>query len=672
MSTRRNAATDALPEIIPRSRADLTPKRVVRLLLYVLGIVTVLWHLYYAYQGAIPRQQHANIHLGLLLSVFYLSTLDFDPEGWRDHLNNGISVVLLGVISAGTIYVHLNFWRWLNEARQQLVYTNVDLIVGAAIMLATIHATWRAYGRLLGVVVLFGLFYGWAGPLFPGILFHGGFGLERLIYMNSVAIGGVYGFILGVGSTWVAVFILFAGIIEGYGGLDYVTRVGRNVGSRLRSGVVQVAVISSMLMGSITGSSAANVATTGSFTIPLMREEGVEGKFAASIESIASTGGQILPPVMGSAAFLMADILGVSFFSILQSAILPALLFYITVAFVVHIAAIKNGWTDDVADLPDDEAEAETSLVAKLIDTLPYTGPLAVLIYTLVVLRYDPMSAGMYGILAVVLGGIVRDVALGVLNGGDPLRTVKGWGRRTIEGCKIGTENMAPLTAVLASLGMVIAVITQSGFTQRFSLQMISLAGGVFVLVLLLAMLASILFGMGMPTPAAYVVVAILTAPGLVRLGIQPITAHMFVFYFALLSTITPPVALSCAVGAGIAEARFWDVAKETMRLGLFAFIIPFTFVLNQELIYWNGAQTFTTFAAVSIGLLALSIALVGYDLTDDIPIWQRPIYFAMAAGIFFVPMYTAQLGLAVVTAVWLGFLVFRTRGLATPDTATQ
>jgi TRAP transporter 4TM/12TM fusion protein len=666
MPTRRKAATDALPEILPRSRADLTPERIVRLLLYVLGVVTVGWHLYYAYQGAIPRQQHANIHLGMLLAVFYLSTIDFDPEGWRDHLNNGVSVVLLAAIVGATTYVHLNFWRWLNEARQQLVYTNLDLLIGAIVILITIHATWRAYGRLLGLVVLFALFYGWAGPLFPGILFHSGFSIERLIYMNSVSIGGVYGFILGVGSTWVAVFILFAGIIEGYGGLEYVTQVGRNVGGRLRSGVVQVAVISSMLMGSITGSSAANVATTGSFTIPLMREEGVEGKYAAAIESIASTGGQILPPVMGSAAFLMADILGVSFFSILQSAILPALLFYITVAFVVHIASIKNGWTSGASDLVEDEEDS--SILTTLIDTLPYTGPLAVLIYTLVILRYGPMSAGMYGIVAVILGGIIRDV---LLDGGD-FRTLNAWTRRTIEGCKIGAENMAPLTAVLASLGIVISVVTQTGSTQRFSLQMIALAGGVFILVLVLAMLASILFGMGMPTPAAYVVVAILTAPGLVRLGIQPITAHMFVFYFALLSTITPPVALSCAVGAGIAEARFWDVAKETMRLGLFAFVIPFTFALNQELIYWEGPQTFTTFLAISVGLLMLGIALVGYDLRNDLPIWQRVIYIALAAAIFFVPIYTVQLGLAAAAAVWLLLTVAVLRGMPIPGFATQ
>jgi TRAP transporter 4TM/12TM fusion protein len=649
---------ESLERILPRSRDDLSLRQVVRITLYVLGGVTLLWHLYYAYQGSMTRQQHANIHLGLMLSAFYLATLEWNPKGWRGHLKNVLSVIFLVGTVVSTSYVHVNFWRWLNEARENLIYTNLDLLIGLAVIVITIHATWRAYGKLLGLVSIGAIFYGFAGPLFPGILYHGGLSLERLIYINSVALNGVYGFILGVGSTWVAIFILFAGIIEAYGGMDYVIDLGKDIGSRFSSGVVQVAVIASMLMGSITGSSAANVATTGSFTIPLMREEGVEGKFAGAIESIASTGGQILPPVMGSAAFLMADILGVSFFEILRAAILPALLFYITVAFVVHMSAIKNGWTTNTTILHEEEAEKENeSLLRMLIDTLPYSGPLVVLIITLVVLRYDPMSAGMYAILSVILLGLVRDILLG--NG---MATLMAWWRRTVEGAKLGTVNMAPLTAVLASLGIVIRVVTQTGFTQRFSIQMIGLAGGVFILVLVLAMAASILFGMGMPTPAAYVVVAILTAPGLVQLGIQPITAHMFVFYFALLSTITPPVALSCAVGAGIAEAKFWDTAKETMRLGLFAFIVPFVFVMNSELIYWEGVQTAFMFLLATVGLWTLGIGLVGYDFNNSIPLWQRSLYIAAAAGIFFAPMYSVQVAVAGIAVVWLVLRVLQSQ----------
>lgn len=648
----------SLDRILPRSRDDLTLRQLVRITLYVLGGVTLLWHLYYAFQGAMPRQQHANIHLGLMLSAFYLATLEWAPDGWRGHLKNALSVVFLAGTVISTSYVHANFWRWLNEARENLIYTDLDLLIGLAVIVITIHATWRAYGKLLGLVSIGAIFYGFAGPLFPGILYHGGLSLERLVYINSVALNGVYGFILGVGSTWVAVFILFAGIIEAYGGMQYVIDLGKDIGSRFSSGVVQVAVVASMLMGSITGSSAANVATTGSFTIPLMREEGVEGKFAGAIESIASTGGQILPPVMGSAAFLMADILGVSFFEILRAAVLPALLFYVTVAFAVHMAALKNGWVTETSSFSEKQAEAEDeSMLRTLVDTLPYSGPLVVLILTLVVLRYDPMSAGMYAILSVVGLGLVRDVLLG--NG---MATVKAWWRRTVEGAKLGTVNMAPLTAVLASLGIVIRVITQTGFTQRFSIQMIGLAGGVFILVLVLAMAASILFGMGMPTPAAYVVVAILTAPGLVKLGIQPITAHMFVFYFALLSTITPPVALSCAVAAGIAQAKFWDTARETMRLGLFAFVVPFVFVINPELIYWDGLQTASSFLIASVGLWTLVIGLVGYDFSTAIPMWQRALYVAAAGGIFFVPTYSVQVALAGVVVIWLVLRVLQSQ----------
>lgn len=641
---------DDLPEIIPRSRSDLSLERGVRILLYALGIVTVLWHLYYAYSGRMPRSQHSNIHLGLLLSVFYLADLDFSREGARGWLNNVVSAGLVITIAATTVYVHVNYWRWLRQAREQLIYTNTDLIVGLIIILITIHATWKAYGKLLGLVTVFAIFYGYAGPLFPGILSHGGFSFETIVYSNSVALNGVYGFLLGVGATWVVIFIFFAGIIESYGGMEYVIKVGKSVGSRVSSGIPQTAVIASMLMGSITGSSAANVATTGSFTIPLMQNNKIGGKYAASVESIASTGGQILPPVMGSAAFLMADIIGVSFVAIIRGAVIPALLFYIGMAFTVHLAANRHGWLLREGDIRDVPEEEKVGVVETLISTAPYTLPLVVLVYTLVVLRWDPMSAGMYAILTVVPAALLRDFILS----GSSTKTIRIWGRRTIEGCKTGVVNMAPLTAVLASLGIVIQIITQTGFALSFSLRMIALAGGVFLAVLALAMIASIVFGLGMPTPAAYVVVAVLTAPGLVRLGLGDITAHMFVFYYALLSTITPPVALSCAVAAGIAGASFWDVCKETMRLGLFAFLIPWIFVFNESIIYWDGMTTALSFVTASVGVISVVIALVGYDFRANLGYPARAAYIALGLGICFVPNTAITLGLSAVLIVWL------------------
>lgn len=652
-----SSSIDDLPEIVPRSRSDLSVERAARLLLYTLGVVTVVWHLYYASSGRMPRSQHANIHLGLMLTAFYLASLNFSPGGVRERLNNVVSAGMIVTLIATTAYVNIHYWRWLRQAREQMIYTNTDLIVGGIIILITIHATWKAYGKLLGLVTVFAIFYGYAGPLFPGILNHGGFSMETIVYSNSIALNGVYGFLLGVGATWVVIFILFAGIVESYGGMDYVIKIGKTVGSRVSSGIPQTAVVASMLMGSITGSSAANVATTGSFTIPLMQNNKIGDKYAASIESIASTGGQILPPVMGSAAFLMADIIGVSFVAIIQAAVLPALLFYVGMVFTVHLSAHRHGWLlreDDIEDVPEEE---RVGLVETVISTAPYTLPLGVLIYTLVVLRWDPMSAGMYSIFTVVPAALIRDIILD----GSSTRTVRIWGRRTIEGCKIGVVNMAPLTAVLASLGIVIQIITQTGFALSFSLRMIALAGGVFLAVLFLAMTASILFGLGMPTPAAYVVVAVLTAPGLVRLGLGEITAHMFVFYFALLSTITPPVALSCAVACGIAGATFWDVCKETMRLGLFAFLIPWIFVFNESLIYWDGLTTALTFFIASVGIVGVVIALVGYDLRAKLGYISRALYLAVGLTICFVPNMMAKLGLSVLLVVWLAAVLTKT-----------
>ncbi|WP_174811739.1 TRAP transporter permease [Salinadaptatus halalkaliphilus] len=641
---------DDLPEIIPRSADDLSLERLVRIALYTLGVVTVIWHLYYASSGRMPRSQHANIHLGLMLTAFYLAALNFSPDDIRERLDNVVSAGLLVTIVACTAYVHIHYWRWLRQAREQYIYTNVDLLVGAVIMVITIHATWKAYGKLLGLVTVAAIGYGYFGPMFPGILNHGGFDLETIIYSNSVALNGVYGFLLGVGATWVVIFILFAGIIESYGGMDYVIKLGRTIGSRISSGIPQVAVVSSMLMGSITGSSAANVATTGSFTIPLMQDNKIEDKYAASIESIASTGGQILPPVMGSAAFLMADIIGVAFADIIVAALLPALLFYVGMAFIVHLSAHRYGWLMDEDEFDAIPEEERMGVLETLISTAPYTIPLVILIYTLVALRWDPMTAGMWAILSLIPAALVRDLILDR----PSTHTVKIWGRRTIEGCKIGVVNMAPLTAVLASLGIVIQIITQTGFALDFSLRMVSIAGGVFIAVLFLAMVASILFGLGMPTPAAYVVVAVLTAPGLIQLGVGEITAHMFVFYFALLSTITPPVALSCAVACGIAGASFWDVCKETVRLGLFAFLIPWVFIINEPLIYWEGTTTALLFVTTSVGMLAVVIALVGYDLQAKLNAISRGLYMVVGLGIWFVPNMAAKIGLSVFLVVWV------------------
>jgi len=643
--------------------------------IYVLSVITVVWHLYYAYAGLMPRTQHANLHLGMLLVVYYLYRMNHDVEGFSFFRQNFVSFVMIAILSLTTIFVHLNFFRWLNEASSTLTYSSVDIFIGALVIFAVIHATWKAYGNILTGVILFVLFYGYAGFLFPGILYHSGISIERLIFMNSISLSGVYSFILGVGATWVAIFVFFAGIVEGHGGLDDIIATSQTLSRRLESGFMQAAVSSSMIMGSIVGSSAANVATTGSFTIPMMKRNGVPGRFAGAIESIASTAGQILPPVMASAAFIMADLLGISFFEVIRAATLPALLFYTTLIFTVALLVTKHNWghTEEESEsaqsaeslndsksegAPDVQVTSNIAVRGPFMTPfyyLTWVFPIFVIIYVLVVLRFDPMTAGM-GAIIVLLGlAHVRDM----MQYGISVETFTNSVQKTIEGIKIGVVNMAPLTAVLASLGIIVQIISRTGFTQRFSLSIVALSGGVFLGVLFVVMLSSIFFGLGMPTPAAYIVVALLAAPAAVDLGIGQLNAHMFVLYFAVLSTITPPVAISCAVAAGIAEEGFLSVSFITVRIGLYAFVIPYAFLFNPSIIYWNGAQTVITFLIVMIGLWTLSIGLVGHNLQKTISWAKRGLYALFSIIIIFTPNITVTIIASLLFLVIIGYNKF-------------
>jgi TRAP transporter 4TM/12TM fusion protein len=616
-------------------------------LIYAIATVTVLWHLLYAYVGPMPRGQHANIHLGFLLVVFYLVEIEREPSGPREYLKNAMSILFAVAIAVISLFVHLNYFRWLNEARSMLLYTDLDVIVGALAIIITLHATWRAFGFVLAGLIAFVMVYGYAGELFPSILYHSGFTIERLIFMNSISLSGVYGFVLGVGATWVAIFLFFAGIVEAHGGLDDIIAISRRLGEKLESGFVQMAVVASMMMGSIVGSSAANVATSGSFTIPMMKRNGVPPRFAGAVESIASTAGQILPPVMASAAFLMADLLGISFLEVIRAAALPAALFYTTLVFTVVLLVSKHGWS--AAEIPDvEQAEISSNITDRgLLKTplyvLTWILPVGVILYTLVVFRFSPLAAGFWAIIVLLGMTFIRDISQ---HGLSVAGVVASLGN-TVEGMKLGVVNMAPLTAVLAALGIVIQIIGRSGFTQRFSLQIISIAGGVFLIIVFLVMLSSVFFGLGMPTPAAYIVVALLAAPSMINLGVSELNAHMFVLYFAVLSTITPPVAVSCAVAANIADADFLEVAYETIRIGLYAFIIPYAFLFNPELIYWEGLYTAGVFLVVMVGLWGLSIGLVGHNLDSPIAFPKRILYFLVGAATMFVPMLNIKILLA-------------------------
>lgn len=710
-----------------------------RVLVYAIGVALTAYTLYYAYERPIVRVRHSNVFLGAGVALFYLTVArkkladDAGPDGAdantpgarlraiADRVDPLVCVLLAVVAVVSAVYVERNFARLLDDALI-VGYTDVDILVGGVVVVLVTDATRRAYGWAISVFTMAAIGYALAGPWMPGFLSHTGMTFADVARYGAVGLTGVYGFILGVGATWVAIFIMFAGIAKEFGALDYVLGVGEEVGSNLSSGVVQVGVVASMIMGSITGSAAANTATTGSFTIPMMKDQGVRSDYAGAIESVASSGGQMMPPVMGVAAFIMADILQVPYVRVLQAGVLPALLFYFSVGVSVQLVVHKFGWTTQkegsfgtgsllkvlyvlvpggvfVAALQAARLSASLAFVAAAVALLAtvylrafvadgpssdttrattrgilttfvsggfYAVPLSVLLVTLVALRLTPLSAGLYTTVAMIATLYLRNVTAAAAGLGDELnddalavsdsvpRALRDSTVATVRGFKQGAVEMAPLVGVLAAMGVIITMLTQTGLSQKISFRMVALGGGVLVVVLVLAMISSILFGLGMPTPAAYILVVILVAPALTELNVPDITAHFFVFYFAMLSAITPPVAVAVAVGSRIADSSFMTTGKQALRIGAAGFLIPFAFVTNEALIFWSFPATVLAAVAVFVGVLLLSVAAIGYDGVKDLPPSVRVGYLALSVTALYAPALEMVTGSAVAQGLQL------------------
>ncbi|WP_255197795.1 TRAP transporter permease [Halorarius litoreus] len=647
----------------------VTRERALTSLITVIGVGLTAYMLFYAFDRPFVRVRHSNIFLGAGVALFYLYETKKhvfgtdDLEAYRDRdieydgsltgriqsvvgPYDGYVTLLSAVLAVGVAaYVELNFQRLQFDA-PVLGYSQADFVVGALIVLLVSDATRRAYGMAITSVVIAAVAYAMAGPWLPGFLGHTGMSWQDVARFGAIGLSGTYGFILGVGTTWVAIFIMFAGMAKTFGALDYILDVGTELGNKLRSGVVQVAVISSMAMGSITGSAAANTATTGSFTIPMMKRQGVREDFAAAIESVASSGGQMMPPVMGVAAFIMADILQVPYVRIIQAGLLPALLFYFSVGIAVQFVVLKFGWTTEKT------GEFDRSI---LRGGAHFAIPLGVLVYTLVVLRLTPLSAGLYTALTMVGTMYVRNLAVD----GPSVGTLVDTTAQTLRGFRDGAVDMAPLVGVLAAMGIIISMLTQTGLAQKISIRMVGLAGGVLIAVLLMAMVLSILFGLGMPTPAAYILVVILVAPGIIQVGVPEITAHLFVFYFAMLSAITPPVAVAVAVGARIADADFLQTGMQALRIGAPGFFIPFAFISNPSLIFWSFPSTLLHAGIVFVGVVALVASTTGYDGRHDLGLPHRGAYLGLSVVALYAPMTAVQVGAATLALAGLGLAHF-------------
>lgn len=514
------------------------------------------------------------------------------------------------------------------------------LFVATAGILLVLEAARRMMGPAISIISIIFILYGLFGKYLPGVLANRGYDWTRIAKSLFISSSGVFGTPLGTACTIIVMFVIFGAYLEATHGSDLFMDVSFALTGRTTGGPAKAAVVSSALVGCISGSASANVATTGVFTIPLMKKAGYPAYYAGAVEAVASTGSQIMPPIMGSAAFIIAETLGLSFRDIAAAAIIPALLYYISVYFSVHFESCKRGLVGmDEEDIPDVKVTLRkygTSII-----------PLIILI-GMIVMGYSAMYTALYATIAAIV--------ISIFNKHTRL-TLKQLIQALIKGCR----GVMSIATACAAAGCVIGMISLTGLGLKLSSLIIQLANGQLIIALLLTMLALFILGMGLPTAPAYMLVAVLVAPALTQMGVPELAAHLFVFYGACLSSITPPVAMAAYTAAGIANDSPIKIGIQAVKLAIVTYIMPIFFAYAPELI-GQGTPVDIALAMVSgvVGCFGLSIGVVGHFRSKLNPI-LRILAFCGGLCCIFPGLITDILGYGLIAGIALLDIV-RTR----------
>lgn len=606
--TRLNAIAKVVNE-------DTNSSYALNLLIAVLAIGMVGFHILQLLQLIVPSGQLKNIHLGISLLICFLMLASKATQKSKSKQIFWIFMALLTLIPS--LYIHLEYDSLIGA--RALFSSNTDLLIGLALLILTLIATAAQWGLVIPIVGIVSILYAIFGYIFPGeVLYHGGVSITRIIGYTSIPqFRGLFGGLLEVSANMIFIFMVFAGMLKALGGMDLVLRLSFGLSSKSRSGPAQAAVVGSAFMGMISGSAMANVASTGAFTIPLMKRLGFEPKAAGAIEAVASTGGQITPPTLGLAAFLIVGITGIPYSDIVIATIIPAAIFYLYLLIAVHIYAVRIGikkqtkLESDANPLPLSHLNIKTVL-------LQY-GHLIIGLIVLTVLLMTQLPAGIaatYAIFTLIGLELIKQIIVHKGNlGKGLLNTFELATKGFIEGAVSGAQ----MAIVIAVLGVMVEIFVATGFAQKLSYLMLSFAQDDFWLLLLAAGGACLAFGVGMPTPAAYILVALLGAPALIEFGVPVLSAHLYLFFMANMSSITPPVATGALVAAQLAGANFFSTCFVALRLALPGFLLPIAFVIHPEILGINAS----VLTQLSVGLITL-IALVGINVAVEGALFKK------------------------------------------------
>ena len=572
------------------------PKKIIA----AIAITFSVFQLYTAIFGVLDAQLQRAIHLGFGLALAYL-LYPFRRAWTRDHYFHPIDIVFAILGAATPAYLVIQYRELITRAG---TVSPVDTVVGGLGILLVIEATRRVVGLPMVTVVLAFIAYAFLGPYMPGVLAHRGLTPEQLIGHLYFTTEGIFGIPLGVSSTFIFLFILFGAYLESTGLGKFFIDLANAVAGWASGGPAKVAVLSSGLMGTVSGSSVANVVGTGSLTIPMMKKLGYNANFAGAVEAAASTGGQLMPPVMGAAAFLMAEFVGVPYIDVVKAAAIPALLYFTGVWLGVHFEAKRK----KLKGIPRAELPNPLTL---LKERGHLAIPLVVIVY-LLVSGYTPMRAALVAIFLSILCAMLRKSTRM-----KPIEIVYGLER--------GAKGVLGVLVACASAGIIIGVVTKTGVGLRLASGLIDLAGGMLLPAMFFTMITAIVLGMGVPTTANYVITSTIAAPALEQMGVPVLAAHMFVFYFGIIADVTPPVALAAYAGAGISGGNALKTGVHASKLAIAAFIIPYVFVLSPVLLMVDAtplALVSVTLSAL-LGMIAISSALCGF-LADHCRPYER------------------------------------------------
>ncbi len=550
------------------------------------------------FQAAVQR----GIFLLLTLPLVFLMTPSGLTRRGASEQVQGLALSALSLLVLG--WTLADYERLYSEP----FIETPDVWLGLLGLALVLEAVRRTAGVAVSLLLLGFLGYAVAGPWIPGdALRHAGLSLADTVSIVFYGTFGVFGTPLGVCATFIVVIIMLGAFLTSTGGAEMFMNIGKAVAGGFVGGPAKVAVVSSSLMGMVTGATVANVATTGAVTIPMMIRSGYEPRFAAAVEALASSGGQLMPPIMGAAAFVMIDYLNISYAELMFHAIVPALLFFFSILTIVHFRSVKDG-------VRPVSGEAPLSFIGELAKRGNMLIPIGVLV-TLLMLQFSVMYAALLSVLSAIVVSFLRPATrLGA--------------RGFYETFEAAMRGMLALTPICAGAGIIIGVMTSTGLSLKITYLIEDIARGNLFATLLLTMVACIILGMGLPTVAAYVVLASLIPSTLTALGVSAIAAHLFLFYFAILSAITPPVCTGAYVAAGIANTDPVRTGFTAMRLGLVSFLLPFAFVYEPALLLigsWGDILLHT--GSCALGLYFWAIALEGC-FRSEIPMPVRAALF--------------------------------------------